>query len=506
MGLKGLKNSLVRWLPLLLIITCCYGERIEMECGFIEKTDRGLQCEFNNIFTSNTTEVLVTESNRLIDAVSFRQSELFSVPSDIFVKFPQLKHLDVELTQMKEISGGDFYNANELKYFLARFNEIRELKSRSFVQCRQLKFIVLQYNLISNIHPDAFDGLTNLEALYLDYNKIKILPSGVLDPLVALVHFSMAYNNLTSVPGNLFARNDKLETLNLGHNQLTSFDGNQFGTLPNLEHLQLDHNSLRELDLRICKSTEINVDKNQLETLELNKWTRFISAWGNPVKKLILHEHYGTGRNYNFSFNQVNEITFFVNENCCTLENLENFYLLTQSFGDLGQKNLDVNDWNCRFLKTLQYETPNGKVMNNVCKKLSEEQPIISSSEETSATTEWHYTSPTRANSNLGNRISNPEDFIASDEIKPKSTTKPRESMEDTSTSPNIFDGMNIETLPEKRTTTEPNSFTAYIEEIFPTTEESYEKKCEKGIYKTVRTKVVGWKNKVVRKWNDWVG
>lgn len=477
-----------------------------MECGFIEKTDRGLQCEFNNIFTSNTTEVLVTEQNRLIDAVSFRQSELFKVPDDIFQKFPQLKHVDVELTQLKKISGDNFRNANELKYYLARFNEVEELESRSFAPCQQLKFIVLQYNMISYIHPEAFVGLTNLEALYLDYNKLKTISVGVLDPLVALVHFSIAYNNLTSVPGNFFNKNNKLETLNVGHNQLTSFDGNQFESLPNLEHVQIDHNQLRELDLRICKSTEINVDKNQLEKLELNKWTRFVSAWGNPIKTLILHEHYGTGRNYNFSFSQVNQITFFVNQQCCTLENLENFYILTQSFGDLGQKHLDVNDWSCKYLQTLQYETPNGLVVNNVCTKLSENRPIISSEESVPAsTTEWSYTSPTRAN--FGGRIYNPEDFIESDEIRTTTTFKPRESMEDTSASTNIFDGMYIETLPETHTTTELNSFTAYVEEIYPaTTDESYEKKCEKGIFKTVKTKVVGWKNKVVKKWNDWVG
>lgn len=480
-----------------------------MECGFIEKTDRGLQCEFNNIFSSNTTELLVTESNRLIDAVSFRQSELYSVPADLFQNFPILKHLDVELTQMKEISAANFRNANELKYFLARFNEIEELESRTFSPCRQLKFIVLQYNMISFIHVEAFEGLVNLEALYLDYNKLKTISSGVLNPLVALVHFSIAYNNLTSVPGNLFAKNEKLETLNMGHNLLTSFNGNQFEFLPNLEHLQLDHNRLSELDLRVCRSTEINVDKNQLEKLELNKWTRFVSAWGNEIKTFILHEHYGTGRHYNFSFTQVKEITFFVNQYCCTLENLENFYLLTQSFGDLGQKNLDVNDWSCKFLKTLQYETPNGLVVNNVCTKLSEDRPIVPPLDEAEpSTTEWKYTHvpTTRVESNLRGRINNPEDFIISGEIQSSSTAKPRESMEDTSPSPNLFDGMNIETLPEKRTTTEVNSYTAYIEEIYPTTDESYEKKCEKGIFKTVKTKVVGWKNKVVRKWNDWVG
>lgn len=168
----------------------------------------------------------------------------------------------------------------------------------------------MQYNQISWIDSKAFEGLNNLEALYLDYNKISALPSGMLGPVPALVHFSAAYNNMTGVPDNLFGNNEKLETMNFGHNLLTSFDDKQFEFLPNLERVQLDHNKFTKLDLRTCKSTEVVVDKNELELLELNKWTRFVSAWGNPVKTVILHEHYGTGRHYNFSFALVSEITF----------------------------------------------------------------------------------------------------------------------------------------------------------------------------------------------------
>lgn len=495
---------IARCLPLLLIAAWCRGERIEAECGFIETTDRGLQCEFNNIFTVDSTEFVITETNRLIDAVSFRQSELFAVPADLFHKFSQLKHLDVELTELKQISAENFQNANSLKYFLARFNEIQEIKSKTFVSCPLLKFLVLQYNQIANIEFNAFDGLSNLEALYLDYNKLKTLPQGTLNPLTSLIHFSMAYNNLTSVPDNLFANCDRLETLNLGHNQLTSFNGNQFVYMPNLEKVQIDHNQIANLSFRDCKSTEIIADKNKLESVELNKWTRVVSAWGNPIKKFSLHEHYGTGRHYNFSFTQVNEITFFVNENCCTKENLENFYILTQSFGDLSEKRFDVNDWRCEFLKTIGYETNQGLVVNNVCKKLSQTS-VTEPTELEEETTGWTYTKPIRTTLQPRSRIFNQEDFIESDESP--TTVKPRESMEDLSLSNNIFTGLNIETLSESRTTTEANGDSAFVQEIFPTTtEESYEKKCEKGILKTVKTKVSGWKDKVVRKWNDWVG
>lgn len=478
---------------------CNHAEQIDIACGFIEKTDRGLQCEINNIFSTNTSDVVIIESNQMIDAVSFRQSELFSIPNDLFRKFTLLKHLDVELTQLKEISADNFQNAIELKYFLARFNDIKELKSRTFSSCALLKFIVLQYNLLEYIDPTAFEGLQNLEALYLDYNKLKSIPARMLHPLTGLVHFSLAYNNLTTIPDDLFEKNDKLETINLGHNLLTFFQAAQFERLPNLETVQLDHNQLREIDLRTCKSTEVNVDKNQIKALELNKWTRFVSAWGNPIQKLSLHEHYGTGRNYNFSFTQVNEITFFVNENCCTPENLENFYILTQSFGDLGQKRLDVNDWRCKFLKTVGYQTPTGAVVNNVCSKITNDDATTIFPEE-ATTTEKKFT-PTIRTDRVGGRVHNVEDYIDSSEDQKPSTTKPRESMEHSGSTTNLFSGMNIETLAETRTTT------ADVQPFFPTTSEKPEfKLAEESIYKIAKTKVVGWKDKAVSKWNDWFG
>lgn len=477
---------------MLFIVVYSHAEQIDIACGFIEKTDRGLQCEINNIFATNTSEIVIIESNQInqIEAVSFRQSELYTVPADLFRKFAHLKHLDVELTQLKEISADNFQNAIELKYFLARFNEITELRSRTFSSCPQLKFIVLQYNMLEFIDPSAFEGLQNLEALYLDYNKLKTLPLRVFHPLTGLIHFSLAYNNVTTIPDSLFEKNEKLETINLGHNLLTFFQAAQFESLPNLETLQLDHNQLKELDLRTCKSTEINVDKNQIKALELNKWTRFVSAWGNPIQKLSLHEHYGTGRNYNFSFTEVNEITFFVNENCCTPENLENFYILTQSFGDLGQKRLDVNDWRCKFLKTVGYQTPSGAVVNNVCSKIKLDDPIPSS-EEITTTTETRLIPAVRINS-LDDTTS--------------TTMRTRESMERTDSSSDLFSGMNIETLPERerRTTIEPNP--AFVEELFPTSEKPNFKLVGDSYYKVAKTKVVGWKDTAVKKWNDWFG
>lgn len=432
-----------------------------MECGYIELKDRGLSCEFNNIFMSDTSNLNIIETNISIEAVIFRQSELYKVPQDIFVKFPYLKHLDVELTQLKVIEADNFLSANELKYFLARFNDIRNIESETFIFAPKLKFIVLQHNKINIIKSNAFKGLKDLEALFLDYNQITSLPSKILDDVPNLLHFSISYNNLSEIPDDLFEKNTALETLNLGHNLLTFFNDTHFDYLPNLEHLQLERNYLKKLDLVACKSTEINVDKNNLEVIELNKWTRVVSAWENPVKKLILHEHYGAGRSYNFSFAEVNEIVFFVHEHCCAVENLENFKILTDSFGDLSKKNLNINEWMCIYLKNIGYETSNGFVVNDVCTKI--DKPVTESRFEV--------------------RFDNLEATSQKD-LSIKDYEETRSSTE------NNFD--------EFATTEE----IANVEEIFPssTTEKT---SLWKSFSSSVKSSAKEWKNKAKETWKD---
>lgn len=71
-GLPFEKLCAFRCLSFLLIAALSNAERIEMECGFIERTDRGLQCEFNNIFSFESTEVVVIESNRFGEISSLK--------------------------------------------------------------------------------------------------------------------------------------------------------------------------------------------------------------------------------------------------------------------------------------------------------------------------------------------------------------------------------------------------------------------------------------------------
>ena len=509
-----------------------FGLSFEMDCGYIEKTDRGIQCEFNNIYTDSDTVIVVTESNKSMDAVSFRLSELYQVPSDLFKQFTEMKHLDLELTQLQELFSENFRNANNLLYFMARFNSLTQLREETFVHCKSLKYIILQYNKISTIHPNAFEGLTKLEGLYIDYNPIITITGSLLKPLTNLENFSAAHCKLSIIPNDMFMTNERMATINLGNNELDYFNDEQFDHLPHLESIYFNDNKFKKLDLTYCKSTEINVERNQLEEIGLNKWNRLLTAWENPIKNFTLHEHYGVGRTYNFTFDAVNEITFFVNEQCCTKENLETFGVMVQSFGDLSTKGFEVHDWTCQLLKSVGYQSQAGMVVNVVCKNNSPsanasvnpiyERPVpvtTPAPKETPPPAEL----PTTTRKTSLTNIRNVEDSDSDEEEDnsfynklttpgqvfyqefTESTVKPRESMEDLAKPAvdTLFTGINIETLDETRSTTMDPSLYAGDDQDISTTE-SYEKKCEKGIVKVVKKKVVEWKDAAVKKWNKW--
>lgn len=422
---------------MLLLIIARFCEAVEHQCDRIEDSDQGRVCEFENVYVNEPTVLQISEApNQEVEAVRFRNSTLLRIPAELFRIFSQLKHVDFDATGLNKIDPSNFESASEMKFFLARFNQIKRIAARTFATCTKLEYIVMSHNSISQIEEHALEGLANLEAVFLDNNQLTSLPEKLLLPSENLQFFSMSNNKLIQIPDDFFTNSEKLLALNLADNLLTSFNEKQFEKLTNLEHLRLDHNLLNALNFNSCGAVEIIIDNNNLQELEVSKMTRYISANGNPFRRIILHEHYGS-RQYNFSFDLVNEIVFFVAEHCCTAESLENFQDLIHPFGDLAEKQLDVHDWECKFEKTVAYRNEeNRTVFNDACKRRSTESATMTTT--------------------MQNDLSEVE----------KTTLSSAEPVE--STNP-----------PEMSTTTEP------------------------GVWKAMKRRVAGWKNKAKSKLNS---
>jgi hypothetical protein len=104
-----------------------------------ETFDGDLSCEFSNItITSNETISIKmdpedADANR-IPSVYFSDSSIFSVPAEVFTKFPNII------------------------WFWARDQKIQEIKPRTFVNAKNLEIISMEQNAVKFLHRDTFEG------------------------------------------------------------------------------------------------------------------------------------------------------------------------------------------------------------------------------------------------------------------------------------------------------------------------------------------------------------
>ncbi len=136
-----------------------------------EIIDLYLSCRFPGV-TIGPNETISIETDppnmdtNTIKSVEFSSSSVFSVPLEVFQKFPNLVR------------------------FYAEGNQIQEIKPDTFENAKNLKFISLRQNGLTYLDPDTFKGrfflidifcndlkinptdLPNLKRIYLDNNQL----------------------------------------------------------------------------------------------------------------------------------------------------------------------------------------------------------------------------------------------------------------------------------------------------------------------------------------------
>lgn len=140
-----------------------------------------------------------------------------SIPVELHQKFPQLKNLRVEFTDIESISE----------------NETEGLK--------KVKNLYLGNNNITEVTPNAFDSVSQLELLYLNGNNLKRLEKSTFDKLTNLERLWLNDNQLTELHSELLSQNSKLNRVYLQNNKI-SIIGRETFSIPNLHIVDLRGN------------------------------------------------------------------------------------------------------------------------------------------------------------------------------------------------------------------------------------------------------------------------
>lgn len=218
------KFPIVIW----ILLTVHPLQSLEIACS---RSDRRSVCSIDGPVNLADGEQLTMLPRPYPDAVRvFRldaPSYLRSIPTSIFVTFPNLRSVILEAAGINHLASNQFYYAAQLTSLVLNSNSIRRLSSAVFATLPRLAFLVLSDNIIDHIDDHAFYGLSNLEELHLERNRVKVLRR------------------------NTFAGADQLQTLDLQTNEIETIEVSAFD-LPRLTQLNLARNKIKVLPNDLC--------------------------------------------------------------------------------------------------------------------------------------------------------------------------------------------------------------------------------------------------------------
>lgn len=215
---------------------------VNESCAQICKIE-GSQCVYEGVTLSENFTLPNDEKySSNITAVTFKSSNLPSIPSEIFLYFTNLEKLLLIEQKIKEIQPNVFKNAKTLKLLELKSNEIKILRNQTFEGAAELEIIRIPNNSIHQIEENAFKGLTKLKVIGLGDNKITEISENTFNQLKNLEVIGLAANKLQFLPKDLFQANLKLKFINLQDNQLNAVSQTMFSHLKVLKSLWIERN------------------------------------------------------------------------------------------------------------------------------------------------------------------------------------------------------------------------------------------------------------------------
>ena len=275
------------------------------------------KCRVLNFFTNSRATVVVEDhvNNSKVTEVFFDKSQMFEIPSDLFIKFTNMVALKAKSAKLQMISNTTFVYGENLIEVSLDDNQLKALDEGFFQQLHDLIDLSLRNNLIERVSEGAFFGLESLVNLDLSENKIDHLPDLVLQSLVDLKEITLSKNMLTELEQNLFSFTSHLEKIFLDHNRLTSIDSTIFNKLMKLDVLDLSFNRIHEADFTNFYGKNLIMQQTALKSAILSKNIDVFNAEGTRITDLTLMEHEDLAtKKYLMNFAKLKRTVFYINE------------------------------------------------------------------------------------------------------------------------------------------------------------------------------------------------
>lgn len=215
-----------------------------------------------------------------LDAPSY----LRSIPTSIFVSFPNLRTVILEAAGIDHLASNQFFYAAKLNSLVLNSNSVRRLTAAVFSTAPNLAFLVLSDNIIDQIEDHAFYGLSNLDELHLERNKIKVLRRYTFSGAENLQSLDLQTNEIEMIEDGAFDL-PQLIQLQLARNKIKILPSDLCGAWNgafSLEVLDLEYNHIQYLKnpLRNChKLNDVHVDNNPIRDVNVTAIEHLNGPW-----------------------------------------------------------------------------------------------------------------------------------------------------------------------------------------------------------------------------------
>lgn len=189
-----------------------------------------------------TFERQIDDNMRNILAVKFDTTELKSIPSSTFIKFPSTLCLIASSPGIASIHMGDLFGASALQFLYLQQNRVKKLAAKVFAGADNLNEINLADNVIEHVSENAFETLNHLESLNLARNKISFFPQATFTFLPELINIDISGNQIEFLDARWFISNTKMSGINIADNKISSVTNGFLKLLPQVKVLNMMNN------------------------------------------------------------------------------------------------------------------------------------------------------------------------------------------------------------------------------------------------------------------------
>lgn len=213
-------------------------------------------CTFSGAVVNNENDILDFSgehiggrTNANVDRVVFINSQMQTIPSNVFDVFPRLITLEANGVGINRLNVGTLRNSNLLGEIYLNNNTISRLDNGVFRNAGNLRVLRINDNRLNFIGENVFRDLSALQNIQLNGNQLTEIPEKLFQNSASLRNIGLSENLISRITPGLFSGIGSLLSVGLNSNLITDIPAEAFLGL-RIANLDLSNNLISTIGTR----------------------------------------------------------------------------------------------------------------------------------------------------------------------------------------------------------------------------------------------------------------